>query len=120
MEIKSKTSGPAAFPSFSDAPALWQSAMKGSEAWMKPSMAAFEDMQTAAQNWMQHRLEDFQRAIDATRQMAESKDFAQAAAIQQKWIAECTERLVADWTALVNSATKHGPEISGGTPKAAE
>lgn len=118
METKSKSSGAATFPGMADAPALWQSAFKRSEDWMKPGMAALEDMQAAAQSWMQHRIEDFQKAMEASRQMAECKDFAQAAAIQQKWLADCTQRLVADWTALVTSATKQGAEAGG--KKAAE
>ena len=118
METKSKSSGAAAFPNLADAPALWQSAFNRSGDWMKPGMTAFEDMQAAAQNWMQHRIEDFQKAIEASRQMAECKDFAQAATIQQKWIADCTQRLVSDWTALVTSATKQGVDTGG--KKAAE
>jgi len=102
METKGSSKGTAPFSGFADAPGYWQSAMK-------PNMAAFEDMQAAAQDWMQHRMEDFQRALEASRQMAECKDFGQAAAIQQKWFADCTERLVADWTALFASAARRPP-----------
>jgi len=100
MESKSKSSGAQRFPDLSDAPALWRSAFKQSEEWMKPSFEALEGVQAASQKWMMHRLEDFQRAVDAYRQMSECRDFAQAAAIQQKWLADCTQRLVTDWTEL--------------------
>ena len=87
---------------------------------MKPNFGALEDVQAAYQRWMTHRLEDFQRAVDASRQMVECKDFAQAAAIQQKWLADCTQRLVADWTALVSPAVKQSSQHGEATKKAAE
>ncbi len=120
MDEKSKSSGTHRFPDLTDVPALWQSAFKQSEDWMQPSFAALEDVQAASQRWMTHRLEDFQKAVDATRRMAECKDFAQAAAIQQQWLSECTRRLIADWTALASPAAKKSSQHGEGTKKAAE
>lgn len=107
-------------PELTDGPGLWQSAFKRSEGWMTPTFAAVEDVQAAAQRWMIHRLEDFQKAVDAAREMAECKDFARAAAVQQKWLADCTQRLVADWTALVAPASKQTSQPDGDAKKAAE
>jgi hypothetical protein len=120
MDGKSKSSGTHRLPDPTDPPALWQSAFKQSEDWMRPGFAALEDVQATSQRWMTHRLEDFQKAVDATRRMAECRDFAQAAAIQQEWLAECTQRLVADWTALLSPAAKQGSQHGEGTKKAAE
>ena len=120
MDTKSKSTQSRWFPDLTDAPALWQSAFKQSEGWMKPNFEALEDVQAAYQRWMTHRLEDFQKAVDASRQMVECKDFAQAAAIQQKWLADCTQRLVADWTALVSPAAKQRLQHGEGMKTAAE
>ena len=117
MDAGSKSPGGQRLPDFSDAAALWQSAFKGVEQWMRPDAGAFEGLQGAAQAWMTHRLEDFQKAMEASRKMAECKDFAEAAAIQQKWLAESTERLVADWTALMTRATRQSAEPAGGSKK---
>jgi hypothetical protein len=98
---------------------LWQSTFKRMEEWMKPDTGALESLQGAAQTWMTHRLEDFQKGIEASRRMAECKDFGEAAAIQQKWLAECTQRLVADWTALMTPAAWQSAQ-PGAPKKAAE
>ncbi len=117
---RSNSSGTQWFPDLTDAPALWRSAFKRSEEWMKPGFEALEGMQEASQRWMRHRFEDFQNAVEASRQMAECKDFAQAAAIQQKWLSDCTQRLVADWTALVRPIAGKSQQAERGAEKAAE
>jgi len=120
MDSKSKSAGSQRFPDLSDAPALWRSAFKQGEEWMKPSFEALEDVQTASQKWMTHRVEDLHRAVEACRQMAECRDFAQAAAIQQKWLTDCTQRLVADWTELTRPLAARGSEVGEETKRAAE
>jgi len=94
---------------------LWQSAFKRMEEWMKPDIGGLGHFQGASQRWMTHRLEDFQKAVEASRKIAECRDLGEAAAIQQKWLAECTQRLVADWTSLVTPT----PEAPRSTPKKA-
>lgn len=121
MDAKAKSSGAKPFPDPSDAPALWQSAFQRSEDWMKPALEALEGVQAAGQTWMTHRLQDFQAAVDASRQIAECTDFAQAAAIQQRWLADCTQRLVADWTTLVSPVmAKHSSQHDPGAKRTAE
>ena len=120
MDTRSKSSRVQPIPDVTDAPALWRSAFKGSEDWIRPAFAVLEDVQAASQRWMMHRFEDIQKAVDASRQMAECKDLAQAAAIQQKWLAECTERLVADWTVLVRQAGTQTSQHGEGSKKAPE
>jgi hypothetical protein len=62
---------------------------------------------------MRHRSEDYQRGLAAATQMAACRDVTQAAAIQQKWLSECTQSLIADWMAMMTPATegmrRHGP-----------
>jgi hypothetical protein len=118
MDTGSKSPRTQRLPDFADAAALWQSAFKGVEQWMRPDAGALEGLQGAAQAWMTHRVEDFQKAIEASRKMAECRDFAEAAAIQQKWLAESTERLVADWTALMTRAVRQSAEPTGASKKA--
>ncbi len=86
---------------------------------MRPGIGSLENVQAVAQTWTLHRLEDFERAMESLRQIAESKDFVQAAAIQQKWLADCTQRLVADWTALVTATTRQSAELGRDLKKAA-
>jgi hypothetical protein len=120
MDPESKSSKARRPTDVTDAPALWQSAFKYSDDWIKPTFRALEDVQAASQQWMTHRLEDFKKAVDASRQMSECKDFAEAATIQQKWIADCTRRIVADWTALIGPVTMQRPQPGEGTKKSAE
>ena len=126
MDAKSKSTQSRWFPDLTDAPALWRSVFKPSEDWMKPNFEVLEDLHFASQRFMTRRLEDLQKTADAYRQMMECKDFAQAAAIQQKWLADYTQRLVADWTALMGPAAKQSSEHGEssqhgeGTKKAAE
>jgi len=110
MSTKSKSSGTEAFPGIAETQSLWQSAFKQGEEWMKVRPEAFADMQAASEEWMTHRREDFDSAVDAFKQMAQCKDFTQAAAIQQKWLSECTQRLAADWMALMGRMTKQRPQ----------
>jgi hypothetical protein len=120
MDSKSKSSTSQRVSDLSDASALWRSAFRQSEDWMKPNFEVLEDLHFASQNLITRRLEDFQKAVDAYRQMMGCKDFAQAAAIQQKWVADFTQRVVADWTALVGSAAKQSSRHGEETRKAAE
>jgi hypothetical protein len=118
MNPESKSSGLQQVPDFTDPVAMWQSTFERMGGWAKPDMGAFETLQGAAQTWMTHRLEDFQKAVETSRKMAECKDLAEAAAIQQKWLAESTQRLVADWTALMTPTAWQS--IRGTPRKAAE
>jgi len=56
-------------------------------------MGALQALQGAAQTWMTHRAEDFQKAVEVSRKMAECRDLAEAAAMQQKWSLESPQRL---------------------------
>jgi len=120
MNSESKSSGMQQVPDITDALATWQSAFKRMGEWTKPDIGALETLQSATQTWMAHRLEDFQKAVEVSRKMAECKDLGEAAAIQQKWFAECTQRLVADWTALVTPAAWQSTQPRSAPRKAAE
>jgi len=120
MDQGSKSSEAQRFPDFPYTSALWQSTFKRMEEWMKPETGTLESLQGAAQIWMTHRVEDFQKGVEASRKMAECKDLADAAAIQQKWFAECTQRLVADWTALMSPAAWQSAQRPSAPTKAAE
>ena len=102
MSGKSKTTEKEFMPGMAAGQAFWQSALRQSGDWMQGQPQSFALVQGAAQRWMRHRGEDFQKGVAAATQMAACKDFAQAAAIQQKWLADCTQSLVADWMALMS------------------
>ena len=120
MDTKSKSMQSRWFPDLTDAQALWRAAFKPSEDWMKPNFEVLEELHFSSQRFTTRRLEDFQKTADAYRQMMECKDFAQAAAIQQKWLADFTQRLVTDWAALMGPAAKQSSQHGEGTKKAAE
>lgn len=106
MSTKSSTTEKELMPGMAAAQAFWQSALGQSGEWMQGQPQGFAFVQGAAERWMRHRSEDFQKGMAAATQMASCRDISQAAAIQQKWLAECTQSLMADWMALISPATE--------------
>jgi hypothetical protein len=80
----------------------------------------FAQMQGAAERWMRHRSEEYQKGIAAATQMAACKDVAQAAAIQQQWLADCTQSLIADWMALMSPAMEGVRHHTGAAERISE
>lgn len=127
MNSKSKTTEKEFMPGMAASQAFWQSALRQGGEWMQGQPQGLALVQSAAERWMRHRSEDYQRGVAAATQMAACKDFAQAAAIQQKWLADCTQSLIADWMALMSpameGARRHGTsakETAFSVEKAAE
>ncbi len=104
MSTKSKTTETEALPGMAATQAFWQSALGQGGEWMQNQPQGFALVQGAAERWMRHRSEDFQKGIAAATQMASCRDVTQAAAIQQKWLADCTQSVIADWMALMGPA----------------
>jgi hypothetical protein len=105
MSTKSTSPKTESFPGYIESQIFWRSALTQSEAWMKGQPEVLAKIQAAAENWMIHRQDDLGKAVEAYKQICECKDFAEAAAIQQTWFAECVHGLVADWMVLMSPMT---------------
>ncbi len=83
---------------------FWQSALSpgGAPAVLSPDMLG--DFQAASARWMSHRQEEFGKAVAVFSQISTCRNPAEALALQQKWFAESTQSLIADWMALVTPA----------------
>ncbi|HTZ77134.1 MAG TPA: hypothetical protein VMC10_04470 [Stellaceae bacterium] len=86
--------------------AFWQSALRQGGDWLQGRPEIFAQFQRATETWIRHRGEDYQRGLAAATQMAACRDINQAAAIQQKWLADCAQSLWADWMAMVTPMTE--------------
>lgn len=104
-------------PGLAETQALWRSAFEQGPPWMN-GPEAFGRLQAAAETWMAHRQDDLVLAIEAYRQICESKDFAKAASIQQAWAARYLQGLVADWMALIDPMTAGARSSKGEMPPA--
>jgi len=101
MSSKSKATEREFMPGVAASQAFWQSALRQGGDWIQGRPETFAQVQRAAETWMRHRSEDYQKGLAAATQMAACRDIGQAAAIQQKWLAETTQSLFADWMAMM-------------------
>ena len=114
MSSKSKTMEREFMPGVAASQAFWQSALRQGGDWMQGGPETLIRVQCAAETWMRHRSEDYQKGLAAAAQMAACRDIGQAAAIQQKWLAETTQSLLSDWMAFMT------PLMDGKRPQDAE
>jgi hypothetical protein len=97
------------FPGFTEIQEFWQSALKpgGASAQGGPDMLA--GLQAASATWLTHRQEDFGKAVETFGRISACKNPAEAMALQQQWLTESWQRLMADWMALMTPAATTSP-----------
>ncbi len=102
MREQSKSAAIPEIPGFKEYNAFLGSALQQSKAWMGGQVQMLAAFQAASERWVEHRRRDFERSVAAIQQLASCRDLGEAAAIQQRWVAECARSLTADWVALMN------------------
>lgn len=76
--------------------------------WLRLQTEFFDRLQAANMRWIEHRGRDLDNTLDALRRLTACKDFGEAAAIQQEWLAQSMRAAVADWTDLMQPFAEHG------------
>lgn len=78
------------------------------EWWLRLQTELFNRLQEANARWIEHQRRDLDNTLDAFRQLTACKDFGEAAAVQQEWVAQCMRDAIADWTDWMRPFAEHG------------
>jgi hypothetical protein len=108
MPKDSKAAAAAFTPETVGYEALSKSVLQQTEWWLQAQTELFSRLQAANTRWLEHRKTDFGNGLEVLRQLAACRDFGEAAAIQQKWLAQCLRSAAADWTDLMSPFAEHG------------
>jgi len=103
--MSKEASSLAAFPGIAEMQEFWQSALTHNGAsWPKAPLGDLAGFQAASVKWMSHRQADFNKSLEAFRQISACKDPTEAIALQQKWFTDSMQSLMSDWMALMSPA----------------
>lgn len=89
---------------FKDSAALWNFGLQQLQAGLKAQAQFFGTLESATEICLRHRRQNVEDAATAVGRMCECKDIGEIGAIQQKWLADCMQSLMEDFSALAGTA----------------
>jgi hypothetical protein len=94
----------AAFAAFKDNTTLWNLGMQQLQAGLKAHAELLGNAQSVTETCLRHRRQNLEDAVTAVERMCACKDLGEATAIQQKWLSDCMQSLMEDFTVLSSAA----------------
>ncbi len=99
---------------------IWNTVMQQTDACLKTQAEILARLQSASDRWLRHRRENLEDASTAIKRMCECEDIGEAANIQQKWLSDCLQSMMDDWTAIsATTATVATRDVVAGARAAA-